>query len=111
MTLRLTRNEQEMKKKRNVLSKKEELSQVVKKIAKKSKSLMNFEEKLLEHNLNVYYRKNKLCGINIEGKKYRLTTLGIDNNQIKTLTKEQERLNQLLLVRSMKNIDKELNKN
>lgn len=84
-----------MKQSRGELSEKERLSLLVKKIAKKCKSLSELADKLEENNLQPYYRNGKLTGIWMGKRKLRLTTLGIDKTLLKALTLEQKRLNDL----------------
>jgi hypothetical protein len=62
---------------------------------KKSKSINEFSNKLEQNGLEPYYRNNKLSGIWLGNRKYRLTTLGVDKSKIRELTIEQQRLNQL----------------
>ena len=84
-----------MKKSRGVLSEKERLSLLVKKIAKQCKSLNELADKLKQKKLKPYYRKGIFNGLWFKNRKFRLTTLGIDKSKLKVLTKEQERLNSL----------------
>jgi hypothetical protein len=97
-----------MKKSRGVLSEKEKLSLLVKKIAKKCKSLDELASKLKQEQLEPYCRNHKLTGIWIGNRKLRLTTLGVDKSHLKALTKEQERLNQLKQVQLEKDKKKEI---
>ncbi len=84
-----------MKKVRGVLSEKEKLSLLVKKVAKKCVSLEELATKLREQQLKPYYRKELLSGIWLGKRKLRLTTLGVDKSHLKALTKEQKRLDSL----------------
>ncbi len=84
-----------MKKVRGVLSEKEKLSLLVKKVAKKCISLEELATKLREQQLKPYYRKELLSGIWLGKRKLRLTTLGVDKSHLKALTREQKRLDSL----------------
>ncbi|MFD2565896.1 hypothetical protein [Pseudotenacibaculum haliotis] len=84
-----------MKKSRGVLSEKERLSLLVKKIAKQCKSLDELTKKLREQQLQPYYRKELLAGVRLGNRKLRLTTLGVDKSHLKALTREQKRLDGL----------------
>ncbi len=85
-----------MIKSRGVASEKEKLSLLVKTEAKKCKSLGQLADKLRGKNIKPYYRNHKLSGVWMGKRKLRLTTLGIDKTHLKTLTKEQERLDSLI---------------
>jgi len=84
-----------MKKFRGQISLKENISLKILEISKKSKSINEFSKKLEHDGFEPYYRNNKLSGIWIGNRKYRLTTLGVDKSKIRELTIEQQRLNQL----------------
>jgi len=84
-----------MKKVRGVLSEKEKLSLLVKKIAKRCTTLEQLANKLREHNISLYYLRNTLKGVWLGNRKLRLTTLGVDKSHLKAITKEQKRLDSL----------------
>lgn len=84
-----------MKNSRGVLSEKEKLSLLVKKIAKQCKSLEELAKKLREQRLEPYYQRGMLKGLWLGNRKLRLTTLGVDKTHLKVLTIEQKRLNEL----------------
>lgn len=84
-----------MKKSRGVISEKERLSLLVKKIAKQCKSLSQLADKLESNNIKPYFRNHKLTGVWMGKRKLRLTTLGIDKSYLQVLTLEQKRLDTL----------------
>lgn len=98
-----------MKKTRGIISNKETIALTIQKLAKKSKSLSDFAKKLEEESFQPYYRNDKLSGIWMENRKYRLTTLGVDKSKIRQLTLEEARLHQLLKAKGRdRHNDKEL---
>lgn len=85
-----------MKHNRGVLSEKEQLSQQVRQIAKTCTTLDELSKSLHAYKITPYYRNNKLTGVWLGNRKYRLTTtLGIGKEHLKQLTREQERLHSL----------------
>lgn len=98
-----------MKKTRGIISNKETIALTIQELAKKSKSLSDFAKMLEEEGFQPYYRNDKLTGIWMGNRKYRLTTLGVDKSKIRELTLEEARLNQLLKPKGRdRHIDKEL---
>lgn len=99
-----------MSKSRGIKSTKETIALVIQKIVKKCKSISQFANDLEKNGFEPYYRNNKLSGIWMGNRKYRLTTLGVDKSKIRELTLEEERMKQLEKSNSRKhkNIDKEL---
>jgi hypothetical protein len=95
ITLQLSQKENHMKKSRGQISLKENISLKVFEISKESKSINEFSNKLEQNGLEPYYRNNKLSGIWLGYRKYRLTTLVVDKSKIRELSIEQQRLNQL----------------
>ncbi|WP_430410261.1 hypothetical protein [Kordia sp.] len=94
-----------MKQSRGIVSKKEQLAIHVTKIAKKCKNFTELHTKLVDQNIEPYYRYGKLTGVWYGNKKFRLSTLGVGKEHLKKLTKEQERLESL-----KKNKDKNINR-
>jgi len=95
LKLELTQKELHMRKSRGVLSEKEKTSLLVKRIAKRCKSLEELAKKIREEQLQPYYRSGMLKGLWLGNRKLRLTTLGVDKSHLKVLTIEQKRLNEL----------------
>lgn len=96
-----------MKQSRGIVSQKEQLAIRVTKIAKKCKNFSELHTKLIDHNIEPYYRYGTLTGVWYGNKKFRLSTLGVGKEHLKKLTKEQERLESLKKSKS-KNINRGL---
>lgn len=94
-----------MKQSKGIVSKKEQLAIHVTKIAKKCKSFSELHMKLVNHNIEPYYRYSTLTGVWYGNKKFRLSTLGVGKEHLKKLTKEEERLESL-----KKSKDKNINR-
>lgn len=90
---------------RGLASEKEKLSLIVKHLAKDCTSLEELSKNLTKHSLEPYYRGGKLAGLWLGNRKFRLTTLGIGKEHLKSLTLEQKRLNQLQRDTNTKNKD------
>lgn len=82
-------------KNRGVLSEKEKLSLMVRLLAKDCKSLEELSDELFKNGLESYYRGDRLTGLWLGNRKFRLTTLGIGKEHLKSLTLEQQRLDGL----------------
>ena len=77
-------------------------------IANNCKSLNELASKLESKSLKPYNRNGKLTGLWLGARKYRLSTLGIGKEHLKSLTQEQLRLDELQKNRKIKNRDLEL---
>ncbi|WP_439131467.1 hypothetical protein [Polaribacter sp.] len=97
-----------MKKNRGVLSDKELLSEQIQQLAKQANSLNELAEKIKEYNIVPYFRNQKLSGVWLKNRKFRLKTLGIDKSKLKELTQEQKRLDALQKQRYTKEQDRDL---
>ena len=84
-----------MKQSRGIVSKKEQLAIHVTKITKKCKNFSELHIKLVNQHIEPYYRYGTLTGVWHGNKKFRLSTLGVEKEHLKKLTKEQERLESL----------------
>jgi hypothetical protein len=83
-------------KKRGVISRKEELIEIIRPLAVVSKHLTELGEKIKQTELTPYYRRGMLAGVkDINNKKYRLKRLGIALDLVQELTLEEIRLREL----------------
>ena len=95
MNLKFTQKERQMTSIRGVTSEKEKLSLNLAKIARSCRSLDELAGKLRNDGFEPYYRNRKLTGLWLGNRKYRLTTLGVGEEHLKALTREQKRLQDL----------------
>ncbi|WKD85198.1 hypothetical protein KCTC32516_00538 [Polaribacter huanghezhanensis] len=93
---------------RGVVSEKGQLSRKVIQIANTCKSLEELSQRLEENLITPYSRNGKLTGLWFGNRKFRFTTLGVGKQHLKQLTKEQERLDLLTLLRARQSKGKEL---
>ena len=84
-----------MKQSRGVTSKKEQLAIEVTKIAKTCKNFTELHTKLVNKEIEPYYRYGTLTGVWSGNRKFRLKTLGVGKEYLRQLSKEQERLENL----------------
>jgi len=84
---------------RGVLSEKQKVAQKVKQVAKKCKNLTELTQQLQSYSIQTYERNDKLTGVMLGNRKYRLTTLGVTKEHLKQLTMEQQRLDGLVLLK------------
>lgn len=80
------RDEQEMKHRRQKTTHKEKLSLLLQNLMEKSYDLSRFK-KLLRDSGMEFYERGKTVGVSIEGKKYRLKTLGLEKDYDSLLQK------------------------
>lgn len=92
--LKMTRAEEQLIRNGRV-SEKEQLSQRVSNLAKECTSLDELEERLKRTGFKPYHRKGLLTGLWMGKRKFRLSTLGVGKEHLKSLTREQKRLDLL----------------
>ena len=90
-----------------MLSNKEQLAIEVTKITQTCKNFTELHTKLVHKKIEPYYRYGRLTGVWLGSKKFRLSTLGVSKENLKKLTKEQERIESLEKSKE-KNIHREL---
>ncbi len=87
-----------------IKSDKQIMSERVIKEASQSKSLEELEERLNKLNIKTYKRKGRFYGVYLpNNQKRRLTTLGVSKENLRILTLEQERLEQLRKLKNKSN--------
>ncbi len=84
------------------------MSEKVLKEASRSKSLGELEQRLQNLDIKTYRRNGVFKGVYLpNNQKRRLTTLGVSKDNLRLLTIEQERLEQLRKLKQRKNYDRE----
>ena len=102
-TMKRTRAEDQMKKS-GVISRKEQLVDLIAPLAQQSNNLTELGNKIKETNIQPYYRRGILKGIiDTNNQKYRLKRLGITVERVKELTREELRLRELKKLQSHRN--------